>query len=93
MEEAGDAEERGPCARGNAPVESDQDARSKNRNRNDQLRKWDVDGSHMRRNTACHCHQKEEWRNQAKPADTGGNAKSDEERQMVWPNDRVPDAG
>jgi drug/metabolite transporter (DMT)-like permease len=28
---------------------------------------------------------------QAKPPDTNGNAKSDQECQMVWPNDRVTD--
>jgi hypothetical protein len=45
----------------------------------------------MRRNPASHCQEKEERRQQAKPPDTNGNAKSDQECQMVWPNDRVTD--
>jgi hypothetical protein len=47
----------------------------------------------MRSDTACHCHQKKERSYKAKSADADRDAKGDQERQMVWTDDRVTDAG
>jgi hypothetical protein len=47
----------------------------------------------MRRNTAGHRNQKEDRSCKAQSADAYRNAKSDQECQMVWTNDRVTETG